>query len=223
VIQQKITKARALFHQSMKKVARRTERKNTSHIPHIGRKQKSPLLLFAQEVIQNPREMGAACPSSAKLARAMAKLVPTQEKGLVIELGAGTGIITQALLQFGVAPEQLIALERSHSLAKYLRQYYPDITVIEGDAQRLQHLLHEQNQPVHTVVSGLPFRSLPKQVGHNILKQVAHVLPHEGRFIQFTYDLRGNHLTLPSHFQRVESKFIWSNLPPARVDVYQSL
>ncbi len=182
-----------------------------------------PWLLFAREIWRNPRAMGAACPSSPQLAQTMAQFVPNpNEQTLVVELGPGTGIVTAALLQCGIAPTRLISVEQSAGLALYLQQQFPQVRVVNGDALHLTEFLGHDGQQVNTIVSGLPFRSLPRAIKQGIVNQVDQVLPPHGLLIQFTYDLSGRSAYLPRHFKRIATKFVWGNLPPARVDVFQS-
>jgi phospholipid N-methyltransferase len=165
--------------------------------------------------------MGTGCPSSRRLAKTMASFVPLTKSKLVIELGSGTGVVTKALLQHGVAPERLVSIEQSANLANYLHKQYPQVRVIEGDAMQLCHLLGDDYQQVSAVVSGLPFRVLPQTVKQGIIKQIEKVLPQNGLLIQFTYDISGKTKLLPSQFKHISHKMVWSNLPPARVDVYR--
>jgi phosphatidylethanolamine/phosphatidyl-N-methylethanolamine N-methyltransferase len=178
--------------------------------------------LFAKEIWRNPRTMGAVCPSSSQLARVMAKSVPLEATGWVVELGAGTGVVTKALLEHGVIPEKLITLELSEHLANYLQVHFPQVTVIQGDATQLNQLLGEKVEKVSAIVSSLPFRSLPKKMKLEIMQQIDELLFDGGLFIQFTYDLRGKMGYLPKHFERIATDFVWYNLPPARVDVFRS-
>lgn len=179
--------------------------------------------LFAREIIRNPRAMGAAVPSSAKLARAMAAQVPlVEDGGLVVEVGAGTGVVTAALLQRGILPENLIVVERAPALVMHLRQHFPHLRVIEGDAGHLKSLLGADFHRVKTIVSGLPLRSLPRPVVESIIRQYDKILENGGLLIQFTYDLlnRAKSIGMEKHFVRIASIIIWRNLPPARVEVF---
>jgi phospholipid N-methyltransferase len=178
------------------------------------------MMLFAREIIQNPRAMGAACPSSKHLAHTMAGQVPVLNAGYVLELGGGTGTITEALLHH-VPANRLVVIERAPNLAGYLRQRFPHSHILEGDASHVVHLLGDKAPEVQTIVSGLPFRSLPQIVVEQIIHQVDVLLKQGGTFTQFTYDLRGKMDYLPVHFQRVSTKFVWNNFPPARIDVYR--
>jgi phosphatidylethanolamine/phosphatidyl-N-methylethanolamine N-methyltransferase len=179
-----------------------------------------PILLFTLEMLRSPRAMGAIFPSSGTLARHVAAHLPVNMPGKVVELGAGTGAITRALLLRGVPPQELIVVERSRLLAKQLRRRYPLITVAEGDAAHLVGYL--QSQHVRAVVSGLPLRSLPLATVRVIMSNVAAALGSGGMFIQFTYHLRAPVAEVPGHFSKVASNIVWRNIPPARVDAFLS-
>ncbi len=178
------------------------------------------LFLFWQEIAKNSREMGCVCPSSRKLSAAMAEHV-TPGDGLIVELGGGTGVITQALLDRGIPHEQIVVIEKSESMVDFLREKFPKARVLCGDAGNLSSLLGNDTSKVKAIVSSLPFRSLSFKTIRQISREVDQVLLNGGRFIQFTYALHSRVTLLPSRFHRVKSKIIWRNLPPARVDVFE--
>lgn len=186
--------------------------------PHL-RQTLSRLAVFFRECRRDPKRMGAALPSSDQLARAMAEMVPPGE-GWVIELGAGTGSITRGLLASGVPPTDLIAIELSEPLADLLKAHHPRIHVRKGNAADLDSLtldLRSDQRPIRAIVSGLPLRSLPLRVTVAIRKAICRVLAN-GSLIQFTYDLTGLPFRPLDPLQRVQSRIIWWNVPPARVD-----
>jgi phospholipid N-methyltransferase len=181
----------------------------------------SALMLFAREILNNPREIGAACPSSPILGRTMANALPSHLNGVVIELGAGTGTITAALLARGIPPEKLLVLERSPNLVRHLREKFPQLQIIEGDAAKLGDYLEKETK-VAAIVSGLPLRSLPAPIVKGIVNQINRLLHRDGMLIQFTYDLRGEWFEQQhKQFRRAKSTIVWRNLPPARVDVFR--
>ena len=231
MIQRNITRAKTLINQSVARVreaslSRLMPANSIQELPlnqsETSKPQWHGWVLLAREALRNYRTVGAVWESSPRLAQAIASFAPLTESGLTVELGSGTGIITRALQQHGIAPERLVSIEQSASLVEYSCQRCPHARIIKGDAQLLSDLLGNDCQRVSTIVSGLPFRSLPPTVGHNIIKQIDKVLPKGGFFIQFTYDLSGRWKSLPPHFKRVSHKIVWGNLPPARVDVFQS-
>jgi len=180
------------------------------------------LALFTREIWANPRAMGAACPSAPALASCMASRVPLDRDGLVVELGGGTGAVTAALLKHGVPPWKLVVIERSPTLVNHLRRRFPQLRVVQGDAAQLAQLLsHDRSRGVGGIVSSLPLRSLPPAVTRAIGHQFETLLDAGGLLVQYTYDLRGTQPGLLPYFRRRSSKIIWSNLPPARVEVFE--
>jgi phospholipid N-methyltransferase len=179
---------------------------------------------FLRELAANPRAVGAACPSSPALARRMAGLVRPDRDDLVVELGGGTGVVTEALLRRGVAAERLMVLELAPNLARLLRERFPAAHVVCGDAADLgQHLRRWSGAGparVSHVVSSLPLRSLPPEAVARILAEVGGLLAGgRGRFLQFTYALASVRHAPPG-LRRTASAVVWWNLPPARVDVF---
>lgn len=180
---------------------------------------KKQLASFLKALIDNPRETGAVLPSSRFLAKEMASHIVHRED-LVLELGAGTGVITQALIDNGIEPENIVVVETSNELVKNLRDHFPSLNIIEGNAAHVSSLLADGTHVINTIVSSLPLRSLPKKITHSILKEINDILPIGGRYIQYTYGLKQHQYELDDNWEKVYSKRIWLNLPPARVDVW---
>lgn len=200
---------------------------NTKYVKLLNKYAKSHIhhhkntLAFLKALAINPKTTGAVLPSSKQLAKTMASYITLSENGLVVELGAGTGMITQAILDKGISPDQVIAIECVPHLIRQLRDQFPNITVIEGDATHLTDLLKNQTRPIDTIISGLPLRSLPKETGQAILAQIPALLSDRGKFVQFTYDIRrdeGNYY--PSYYRLIDSAIVWRNIPPAKIDVF---
>lgn len=174
---------------------------------------------FAEQWAYGPRVVGAVCPSGASLARRMAALVPPGD-GLVVELGAGTGAVTQAL-RCGLTPERLLVLERLPAFCRVLRSRFPDLTVIQGDAARLcDYLPH--GRPVTAIVSSLPLLSLPAVTREAVVAQMRAATAGEGRIIQFTYSLWGASALARAGCRCEKRSFVLCNLPPARVECFRT-
>ena len=111
---------------------------------------------FIRSWIEKPISTGAVMPSSRVLARAMARYVDPESNGPVIELGPGTGPVTQALVRQGIDPARLVLVEFNPDFCRLLRARYPAATVVQGDAYRLRRLLDGYvDEPAAAVVSGL--------------------------------------------------------------------
>src|SRR4029078_2681634 len=114
--------------------------------------------------IDKPFSMGAVTPSGKMLARAMARCVDPDTTGPVIELGSGTGAVTKALVARGIDPSRRVLVEFNPSFLHLLRPRYPEATVIQGDAYRIEHLLGGLlKEPAAAVVSGLPPPTKPSK------------------------------------------------------------
>lgn len=178
--------------------------------------------LFFRLWLKDPFKIGAIAPSSRDLARAMANLVPESPHYPIVELGGGTGVVTQALLDRGVAPENLIVLEREAALHELLQRRFPNLRIVRGDAAHLGALLHPHGiSKVSAIVSGLPLLTFRKSVQQEIIAAAFAMLERGAPFIQFTY---GPFSPLPrKEFGLVGRvrKRVLNNLPPASIWVYQ--
>ncbi len=170
---------------------------------------------FAWELILSPRRAGAICPSGVSLSEAMA-LETTVADGLVVELGAGTGAVTQALLNRGIAPENIVAVEQSAHLAAFLRNRFPHVKVVQGDAAKLSELAAcFPDKPIDCIVSSIPLVSLPAAARESVIEQIKYLAPGK-RLIQFTYFWGDSYLTA-SGLKMLRSQMVYKNLPPARL------
>ena len=182
---------------------------------------------FFRQWLRNPRAMAALSPSSRQLAKLMIEQLP-EGAGHIIELGGGTGVFTQALLEHGIEPSELLVVELNEELHQLLRQRFPSVPVVCGDAQELRTIVRdsrfvEQDQGVDAVVSGLGMLSMSRATQRAILDGVFGVLREGGRFIQFTYGPASpisrevlNELGLGVS----RAGIAWLNVPPATVYVY---
>ena len=188
-------------------------------------KELSSLVIFGAEILRPGERVGAACPSSPVLAKRVARFLPPRPSGYVIELGAGTGAITKALLDRGVSKRKLYAVERSEAMSKYLKERFPRLNVLTGDAANLRELLPKKVNPDHIsyVISALPLRWLGKEIMESITSEVHSLLPENGRYIQFTYDLRRKRNANLKGFELCDSALVWRNIPPARLDVLKPI
>ena len=196
--------------------------------PHsLARVAKKPLRLddemqFIRSWIEKPLSTGAVMPSSKALARTMARYVDPQSNGPVIELGPGTGPVTEALVQRGVDPARLILVEFNPDFCRLLRTRYPAATVVQGDAYRLRRLLETfVREPAAAVVSGLPLVTKPLRTRLRLISDAMGLLAPGAPFVQFTYAMVPPIPKALSGIKAEASELIWLNLPPARVWVYR--
>lgn len=191
------------------------------------RVEKKPLRLddemqFIRSWIEKPLSIGAVMPSSKTLARVMASYVDPQSSGPVIELGPGTGPVTEALVAQGIDPKRLVLVEFNPDFCRLLRTRYPSATVVQGDAYRLRRLLDTfVKEPAAAVVSGLPLVTKPLRTRLRLISDAMSLLRPGAPFIQFTYAMVPPIPRELSGIKAEASELIWMNLPPARVWVYR--
>jgi phospholipid N-methyltransferase len=179
-------------------------------------------ITLLRELIRNPRDMGTLCPSSRALARTMAGAVSPDAagEGVFVEIGAGTGPVTEALLRRGVSPDRLIVVEKSPPLADLLKRRFPGVEVRCCGAEELGGLL-PGGEPARAVISSLPFRSLPAGISASIMSEVEQNLSAGGLFVQFTYALLGEMPFIPASFEKIQTNYVLFNIPPAKVEVFR--
>lgn len=184
---------------------------------------------FLRQWLRDPVKMASVTPSGRQLAHLMVAQLP-EESSRVVEIGAGTGAFTRALLDAGIAPSQLMVVEINPDLADFLRKRFPGVAVACADARHLDALAEEHgllaDGKLDAVVSGLGMLSMNSGLRTDILRAAFAALSDEGRFIQFTYGpaspvRRRERETLGLRVRRAGSAL--RNLPPAAVYVYQRL
>ncbi|WP_397571952.1 class I SAM-dependent methyltransferase [Silanimonas sp.] len=182
---------------------------------------------FFRQWLKNPLGVAAVSPSSPQLARQMIAALPTKSTRL-IELGGGTGAITEQLLRHGIAPADLMVLELNEAMHQTLRQRFPDIHLHLANAADVQRIARESGflgaGPADAVVSGLGLLSMPRPLQRDIVSEAFACLRPDGRFVQFTYGPASpvarevlDDLKLTSR----RASFTWWNVPPATVYVYE--
>jgi phosphatidylethanolamine/phosphatidyl-N-methylethanolamine N-methyltransferase len=172
-----------------------------------------------------PQTIGAVVPSSERLALAVANEVDFARPGVIVELGGGTGSITQALLEKAANSDQIVVIEREASLCMRLSARFPGIRVIRGDAENLKKLMENAGiDQVNAIVSGLPLLSLSSRSCHKIIHQAFDVMPDDGVFVQFTYGL-ASPMRRPTIKKTgivgCRSGWVIRNLPPAALWRYK--
>ncbi|HKG00314.1 MAG TPA: phospholipid methyltransferase [Xanthobacteraceae bacterium] len=177
---------------------------------------------FIRSWLERPLSTGAVTPSGRVLARTMARYVNPHLSGPVVELGPGTGPVTEALVAEGIEPERLVLVEFNPTFCQLLRARFPAATVVQGDAYGLRRLLGALlQQPAAAIVSGLPLVTKPMRQRLRLLRDALELLRPGAPFVQFTYAVVP---PIPKKLAGVRaeaSERIWKNMPPARVWVYR--
>lgn len=182
--------------------------------------------LFFKQWIKHPGRLGTVAPISVKLARSAAAHV-SNSGGRIVEIGAGTGRLTRALLERGVLSTNLAVVELDSALCEFLKDTLPALClasdapeIIEGDAAFLPELIPASwVGDVETVVSAIPLMYLPEDKRIAIIEAAFKVLKPGGKIIHVTYSPRS-----PLAFSRAYTEErvvgLWMNIPPGFVWSY---
>jgi phosphatidylethanolamine/phosphatidyl-N-methylethanolamine N-methyltransferase len=152
----------------------------------------------------------------------MARWLPTDPESFVLELGPGTGPVTEALLRRGLREDRLIAIEFNPVMAAELQKKFPRAHIIAGDAWLMDELLEKISvKSVGAVISSLPLLNFTPEQAAALAGKIRTVLEPSGRFVQFTYQITKKHSRGGDDFNLVSTQLVWLNFPPARVSVFQ--
>jgi phosphatidylethanolamine/phosphatidyl-N-methylethanolamine N-methyltransferase len=177
---------------------------------------------FLRSWLERPLVTGAVTPSGKMLARTMASYVDPRAPGPVIELGPGTGPVTEALVRRGVAPERLVLVEYNPEFCDLLSRRFPKATVIEGDAYDIGRSLDGVlAEPAAATLSSLPLFTKPLEMRLDLLGAAQDLMHPNAPFIQFTYAVVPPIPARGGDYTASRSDRVWLNLPPARVWVYR--
>jgi len=173
--------------------------------------------MFFRRWLANPLQMGSIVPSSAALCRRVVLHTRCAGDEAVLELGAGTGVISRALLEAGLPPERLIVVEIVPDMAGHLRSVLPGALVIEGDARQLASLVPRHwHRRIGSVICGIPLVLLPLAEQRRFIDAIDTVAPGRG-FLHFSYCV-----TSPLPYRKhalTARREAWTplNFPPASV------
>ena len=179
---------------------------------------------FLKTLVAAPRLTGAVAPSGRALARAMAAAIGSPLQGLVVELGPGTGPVTQSLIETHIPPERLVLVEYDPGFCRMLERRFGGVRVIQGDAYDLPRTLTSfAGQPIAAVVSSLPLLNQPPSRRTKLIADAFALMGPSGVFVQFTYGLQSPvpREACANRYSAVRSRPILRNLPPAFVWTYR--
>ena len=180
--------------------------------------------LFFRQWLRSPKSMGSIIPSSKYLARAMAEEVAWAPGQHIVELGGGTGAITQGLIDRGIPREKLVVIELERALYEHLRRRLPGTLIIQGDATRLDEILAKHGiKHVGTVISGIPMVGMPYEFQKAIIDQGFRVQAPGSFVLQYSYSpvppVPAKRLGIKAQLVR----WVPLNFPPAAIWRYRRI
>lgn len=177
-------------------------------------------LRFLRALIARPKNIGAIAPSSPALAEAIARQIDPS-LGPVLEVGPGTGVVTQAILARGVQPEKLTLVEFDEELARHLTARFPKTQVFQGDAFELDRTLGPgYSAPFGAIVSGVPLLNHPVARRQAFMEGLFKRLLPTGTLVQFSYGPQAP-VKAPPGYTVTRTATILANIPPAKVWAYR--
>ena len=196
----------------------------SSTTARLRERRRSHAWLFFRRFLAHPFRLASVLESSPALSRLVAEQLSCDPGDYVVELGAGTGPVTEALLASGVPPERLIAVEIDSEMAAFLRRRFPGITVIEDDARTLARTLpREALGHVGAVICGLPISLLPPARRDELIETMLSLLPPGRPFLAYTHRLTSPLPAAQLGLAGERRAFTLLNLPPASVWAYRRL
>jgi len=182
--------------------------------------------LFFKRFLANPGIVGALLPSSPALCREITSHINIESAEAVVELGPGTGVITDEILARLNPQAKFVAIELDDKMYNALRQNRPDLNIVNDSAVNLPKIMEKAEiRHLNTIISGLPWAAFPEQLQLGILNAVVDSLCDGGYFTTFAY-LQGLLLPAGQRFKKLLkksfrevniSRVIWNNVPPAIV------
>lgn len=174
-------------------------------------------LVFLKSLLRNPRSIGAVAPSSPRLSRLVASSVGPGAS-TILEVGAGTGAITGALIDRGIDPKRIFIIERDPDLVNYLQYRFPRVRVRCGDALHASSILTEERVgKIYTLLSSLPIRNFKPSDQIALMRAMLGALEPTGQLVQYTYAPNCPIPVRPLGLKAECLGRVWMNLPPAAV------
>ncbi len=170
---------------------------------------------------RNRTAVGAITPTSVATARKMAGVIQPGCGLPVLELGPGTGVITNAILERGILPRDLISIEYSPEFCRHLREQFPAVDVRCGDAFALDLTLGAQRKAkFDCVISAIPLLHLPPEKRLSLVLDLLERVPAGRPVVQITYGLLSPVVALPAGYEIRHLAFMMRNIPPAQLWMY---
>jgi len=171
---------------------------------------------FLSKFLEHPQKIGSAIPSSSFLTRKMTEKIDWNQAKVIVELGAGTGVITKVISHKRKADCSVIVIEQDKDLYLSLQRKYPLFSHFEN-AEELKKILQDAGKPkADYIISSLPFTMWSIEMTESILQDIKESIADSGEFILFQYSPY-LYPTLTKHFSSIETSFTLLNFPPAIV------
>lgn len=175
-----------------------------------------PWGVFFKGFVKHPVMVGSIIPSSDVTVRKMLEPVKWDECDLFVEYGPGVGTFCRPVLERLKPGAALVVIDLNEDFIEYLSKtirdsrFYP----IHGSAADVQKIIRELgHEKADYVLSGLPFSTLPDQLGPKIARETYDVIRPGGAFLVYQFVKKARDFMAP-HFDRIDSGYsLWNILP----------
>jgi len=173
---------------------------------------------FFREFLKHPLQIGSIIPSSRFLERRIIDAAEIDSADTIVELGPGTGGTTRAILRAMPQHGKLLSIEINPHFHALMSSIEDDRLIAHlGSAFELREIIsmYELGSP-KAVVSGIPFSTMSRSAGSQVLEVISSILPSNGRFV--AYQARNRVATLCRPYLGSEKTVLESlNIPPMRI------
>ncbi|NVP54714.1 phospholipid N-methyltransferase PmtA [Mycoplana rhizolycopersici] len=177
---------------------------------------------FFKGWISNTRAVGSIIPTSSITARRMAGVINPHSGLPVLELGPGTGAITKAILERGVAPDKIVSIEYSTDFYNHLVERFDGVHFINGDAFDLDRTLGVfKDQQFDSVISAVPLLNFPMHRRVSLIEDLLRRIPAGRPVVQISYGPVSPVTAMPDRYQISHLDFVVRNIPPAQLWTYR--
>lgn len=174
--------------------------------------------LFFRKFVAKGRIISAPAPSGRALVEGMLRHVDFTQPGTIVELGAGTGPVTERIVDRLRPFHRFVAVENDADFCQVLRRRFPETALLQADASKIAEPL--ANMGIHRVdyvLSGLPTPNLPPRAAVGLWRWLGRVLAPDGLFVQITIAPMVYSRFYDRLFRSVTYRMIWRNCPPGGV------
>ncbi len=170
---------------------------------------------FIKQFFKEKKTVGAIKPSSKFLGKKMLQHVDFEKDKIIVELGPGTGVFTDLIIEELAEDAQLYVFELNDHFFEVLNKRIndPRVHIIHDSAEHIQKHI-ENHLKVDAVISSLPLMNFPSKLRHALVTEAHDCLSDNGKFIQFQYTLQSKRM-LSKYFNSISINFTFKNLPPA--------
>jgi phosphatidylethanolamine/phosphatidyl-N-methylethanolamine N-methyltransferase len=192
-------------------------------------------LIFLKEFLLNQGQIGGVRPSSKALSKMIAATI-TNEKSpkRVLEIGPGTGNITEEILK-NLGKEDFLTLVEINPVFFKILQKKKEDWIKNGNCPHIEilnldFLKHNPSNEFDVVIAGVPFNNFPPEIILAFINKIKSILKSGGIFAYFEYlgarkikeffgDKETSFYLKEIYPFLIDEKKVLKNLPPAKINI----